>query len=246
MATKKIRTTRVEEEEKKVDSGLPRLIRSFLIDGEEFNPELKIFQYRIHVYKFDKLGKPIKLSGRVFDDLEQIEIELGTKYGTSDYKLYIEIFDTNGDKITVCRIENYHIEWTGPPAVLEEEPEEVVTVEDQISNAVEILTMKHAHEKELKQMEINKEMFIAAMNAKNSGGLKSGEIIELIRTGMDIAAGKTIGGREDDGQDDKDPLNLAGLLNSPVIQQVLANLANRSAPAPAKVGPPDTPQTTPP
>lgn len=245
MATKKIRTTRVEEEEKKVDSGLPKLIRSYLIDGEEFNPELKIFQYRIHVYKFDKFGKAVKLSGRIFDDIEQLETDLGTKYGTSDYKLFIEIFDTSGDKVTVCRIENYHIEWSGPEAALEEEPAAVATLDDQISNAVEILTMKHAHEKELKQMEIQKEMFIAAMNAKNSGGLKAQDMIELIRTGMDIAAGKQIGGAAD-VQDDRDPLGLAALLQSPVIQQVLANLGSRMPAAPPLAGPSETPQTTPP
>lgn len=204
---KKVRS--VHTEEYTVDeeqSKLPALVRSFLVDGEEYPEDLHQYQYHIKVQRYGRDGKAKAIVGRIFDNLEQLPDELGGLYGSSRFRLFISVLDSNGEKVKggFIKVENYEIDWAGDPPEEEQYPEE----DEGSSSArvqIEIQKMKQAHELQLEMMRQQTAIVTAALSAKGGGGPKISEMLSLINTGIQLGLGNTPT-PGDDGTGEGDPL----------------------------------------
>jgi hypothetical protein len=234
--SKKIRTTTVTTEDREADPRPPfdKWIRTYL--GEmEWNPALESYAYRITVQKYNKEGKPVTDTGKVYEDLHDLPFEIGRRLGAGRYRLYIEIYQ-DGKKIGFSRILDQEFGYTSedpadPQAEDDEDPNELTAAQ-----AIAIEERRFMHEKELKSMEIQKEMFIAAMNAKGSGGgMKATDVIELIRTGIALGTGQL--NMPADGSPE-DPDSIMGILNNPILKTLAGLLAQKIPAAPVAAQPP--------
>lgn len=216
------RVTTVREEQDRPDNPIPKLIRSYLLDGEDFPDELREYQYKITIQKFNRDGRPITVTGRVYDNLEDLPYQLGSRFGTARFKLFIVPTDSEGERKPLVKIEDFPVEWDGEDPV--EDLQEESAGELAAGNLqLQLEQLKHQHAKELKQMEMNKEMFIAAMNAKGGGGgLKVGDILQLLNTGIALGSGRDVSvAGEGDGGGGSD---IMGILNGPLGQALVRAL----------------------
>ncbi len=234
MSKKTVKTTTTREEEDREINPIPKLIKSYLFDGEEFADELRNVQFKIHVQRFTRDGRPIPVAGRVYDNLEELPYQLGSRFGSSRFRLIIKAFDGEGAQVAFVRIEDYPIEWDG-----EEEPEEAdhPTTETSLAGQIELAQLKHNHEKELKQMEMQKEMFVAAINAKSGGGMKVGDMLELLKTGITLGSGRDLPAETNGDSDDP----LMSIINGPLGQILAKALTQKMIAPPAQAAAPPQP-----
>jgi len=238
---RKIRTTTVTTEEQAGESRPPfdKWIRTYLQEME-WNPALENYAYRITVQKYNKEGKPVTDTGKIYEDLHDLPFEIGRRLGSGRYRLYVEIYQ-EGKKIGFSRILDQEFGYTSEEDPQEEDPQED---DEQLTaaQAIAIEERRFMHEKELKQMEIQKEMFIAAMNAKGSGGgMKASDVIDLIRTGISLANGQ-LNSNGDGSTEDGD--SIMQVLNNPILKSLAGLLTPRTPPAaPAPSVPADPSKT---
>lgn len=227
---KTVRVTTVREEEERQENPIPKLVRSYLLDGEEYSDDLRNYQYKINVSKFSRDGRPVAVAGRIYDNLEDLPYQLGSRFGTSRFRLFVNVFDEKNEKVCFVKIEDFSIEWDG-----EEEPEEGHAVESEsLAGHLQLEQLRHQNAKELKQMEMNKEMFIAALSAKSSGGPKLSDLMEVLKTGISLGEGKGVP-TESNGESDGDPL--MALANGPLGQLLAAIVTKKMSDAAPSITP---------
>lgn len=243
---KKIRRTTSTVEEEEAPNPTTRHVRDFLETGI-FPDELRDLQYRIDVQKYNREGKPVKITNAVFNNLEELPDRLGARFGAARFRLFVSVFDEAGKKVAFIRVEDYEVESAGDaPAAGADRDAEAGDDRKAAAIDLQVLKMQQDHDMLVRMMDANTKIVIAALTAK--GGAPGGSLstlLQAVKVGRDLAGGGALDLGDDTGGGGGDGIAGAGggimeLLSNPIIQKLAGAIIDASGrPAtgsPAPVG----------
>lgn len=190
MAKKTVRTRQVIETEEVRQGSLSKKIRQYITEGGEFPEELLEYMYQVtSIQRWDETNlRWVKLAGRTVETIENLHELIGAVGGSGRYRLFINVCDDEGVKKTFVRIDEYLVEYVGEKKSSRNDEALDVTTTMQ----VQLQREQQAHEIRMREMDNQKEVLIAAMNQKQSGGIKASEVLTILETGLTIGAGQTL------------------------------------------------------
>jgi hypothetical protein len=186
---KKVTKTTEEIEEEVEKNPIPALIKKYLRDDIEFPPELANLQYIIKISKLGKDGQYVPVHGRVYDSLETIGYDLASRFGDSNFRLFITAMDGE-EKVAFVRVEPFPTSWDGEQEITEEEPDPKAEEAQRFTLQLQMQREKQEHEKRLKEMDNQKELLIAAMNSKGGGGMKFNDFTQMLDVATRLVSGR--------------------------------------------------------
>lgn len=229
--TKETRITEVEDQQP--ENPIPQLVREYLNEGSDYPDALRELHYVINVQKYQRDGRAVTVAGRVYEDLEKLPYQLGERFGTSRFKLFIKALDGNEAPVAIVKILDYPIEWDGDQDPADREDDGLEDPDDDEDHDIRILEMKHQHEKELKQMELQSQLMITIANAKGGGGPKMSEMLQLLETGIALGQGRPVPEVTAEG----DNGSIMKIIDSPLgrvlTQAIMENMSKGPKAAPA-------------